>query len=81
MQATELRRQAPVGVETIGCDLADAGARERLVNNAGFGSAGLFTALDREGEVEMIRVNAEAVWTCDQTRDKSQEGRSRARPS
>jgi uncharacterized protein len=73
--AEELRREHGVRCETLACDLADASARaglasglgdlgldiEVLVNNAGFGSGGLFQRLDRERELEMVRLNVEAV--------------------
>jgi uncharacterized protein len=73
--AEELRTQHGVRAETLACDLADAGARDHLagqidelgltvevlVNNAGFGSGGLFQRLDHEREVEMVRLNVEAV--------------------
>jgi uncharacterized protein len=64
-----------IRAEVIGCDLADPDARDRLageiesrgllvevlVNNAGFGSYGNFVEADREREVEMVRLNVEAV--------------------
>jgi uncharacterized protein len=73
--AAELRDQHGVRAETLACDLGNAEARDRLierirelgitvevlVNNAGFGSGGLFHELDRERELEMIRLNVEAV--------------------
>src|SRR5215213_9003031 len=73
--ADELRRQHGVRAETLACDLGDSSARERLygqiddlgltvevvVNNAGFGSGGLFQRLDQERELEMVRLNVEAV--------------------
>jgi short-subunit dehydrogenase len=73
--AAKLRERHGVRVETVGCDLGDADARQRmraeieergltvevLVNNAGFGSAGRFDRLDLERELEMVRLNAEAV--------------------
>jgi uncharacterized protein len=73
--ADELRDRNGVRVETFGCDLGDAGARqsmraevderglrvEVLVNNAGFGSAGRFQRLDLERELEMVHLNVEAV--------------------
>src|SRR4051794_29298781 len=72
--ADDLRTQQGVRAETIACDLGDAAAREGLireletlgltvevlVNNAGFGSGGLFQRLDHEREVEMVRLNVEA---------------------
>src|ERR671922_76374 len=73
--AAELRDRDGVRVETVGCDLGHADARQRmraeigergltveiLVNNAGFGSGGLFQELDQERELEMVRLNVEAV--------------------
>jgi short-subunit dehydrogenase len=73
--AAELRDRKGVRVETVACDLGDADARQRmraeveergltvevLVNNAGFGTAGRFDRLDLERELEMVRLNAEAV--------------------
>jgi uncharacterized protein len=68
-EGTEIR------VEAIRCDLTDPAARDRmageiesrglevavLVNNAGFGSYGEFAEIDRERQVEMVRLNVEAV--------------------
>lgn len=73
--AEELASAHSVCAETLGCDLADAAARTRmlarlaelglrvevLVNNAGFGSAGRFDRLDPERETEMVQLNCEAV--------------------
>jgi uncharacterized protein len=73
--AGELRSEHGVRVEVLECDLGDARSRERmldqltelavnvevLVNNAGFGSGGRFHELDAEREVEMVRLNVEAV--------------------
>jgi short-subunit dehydrogenase len=73
--AQELRASHGVRVEVLECDLADEAARGRmlgrlgelalnvevLVNNAGFGTGGRFDELDAEREVEMVRLNAEAV--------------------
>jgi uncharacterized protein len=73
--AAELRSSHGVRVEVIGCDLADESSRgslldrlgelavnvEVLVNNAGFGTGGRFAELDAEREVEMVRLNVEAV--------------------
>ena len=73
--AEELRGACDIRAETLGCDLADSTARERmlaeltdmgltvdvLVNNAGFGTGGLFQDLDPEREVEMARLNVEVV--------------------
>jgi short-subunit dehydrogenase len=73
--AAQLADAHGVRAETLGCDLGDAGARTRmlaslaelglevdvLVNNAGFGTAGDFIRLDKERELEMVRVNVETV--------------------
>jgi short-subunit dehydrogenase len=73
--AAELRDRHGVRAETVGCDLGEADARQRmraeieergltvevLVNNAGFGSAGRFDRLDPERELDMVRLNVEAV--------------------
>jgi uncharacterized protein len=73
--ADELRSQHGVRAETVSCDLADPAARDRvageldglglsvevLVNNAGFGTGGLFQRLDQERELEMVRLNVETV--------------------
>jgi short-subunit dehydrogenase len=73
--AGELRDEHGVRAETLSCDLGDADARARmldqlgelgltvdvLVNNAGFGSGGLFQSLDQDREVQMVRLNVEAV--------------------
>ena len=73
--ARELEREHGVRAETLGCDLADTASRERtmkrfaelglvaevLVNNAGFGSGGRFHELDPERELEMVRLNVEAI--------------------
>jgi short-subunit dehydrogenase len=73
--AGELRDRERVRVETVGCDLGDADARDHLsaqiqerglkvevlVNNAGFGSGGRFDRLDAARELEMVRLNVEAV--------------------
>jgi uncharacterized protein len=73
--AEELRTQHAARADTLSCDLADAAARDRLaseieelgltvevlVNNAGFGSGGRFHQLDQERELEMVRLNVEAV--------------------
>ncbi len=64
-----------VRVEVIDCDLSAAAGRDRLAeaidalglrvevlcNNAGFGSAGPFVKLERERELEMVRLNCEAL--------------------
>ena len=73
--ASELVAQHSVRADTVACDLASAAARKRmvqtierrglevdvLVNNAGFGSAGRFQALDPGAELSMVRTNVEAV--------------------
>lgn len=73
--ADELATAYGIRAETVECDLQDQGARramlERvaeldlrvdvLVNNAGFGTAGLFQRLDGEREAEQVRLNCEAV--------------------
>jgi uncharacterized protein len=73
--AAELRDRHGVRVEVLSCDLGKADARRRmraeidgrgltvevLVNNAGFGSAGRFDRLDPERELDLVRLNVEAV--------------------
>jgi uncharacterized protein len=73
--AEELRTAHGVRVELLAADLGKARPRARmlgaleelglevevLVNNAGFGTGGRFQDLDAEREVEMVRVNVEAV--------------------
>jgi short-subunit dehydrogenase len=73
--AHELRGETGVRVETLAVDLAEVGGPRRLqsqleelgvavevlVNNAGFGSGGRFQDLDPERELEMVRLNVEAV--------------------
>jgi short-subunit dehydrogenase len=73
--AEEIAAEHGVRADAIACDLRDADARsllvddiaalgltvEVLVNNAGYGSGGRFVDLDRESEVDMIRLNCEAV--------------------
>ena len=73
--AAELTERHGIRAETVGCDLSSAAARKRmmktvddrglevdvLVNNAGFGSAGRFQALDADAELRMVRTNVEAV--------------------
>ena len=73
--ATELSEADGVRAEALECDLQDRAARRRmlrslerlglridvLVNNAGFGTAGLFQRLDGEREAEEVRLNCEAV--------------------
>ena len=64
-----------VRAEAIACDVTDPDSRakliaaiaergldvEVLVNNAGYGSGGLFQQLDGESEVRMVRTNCEAI--------------------
>jgi short-subunit dehydrogenase len=73
--AEELHGTHGVRAEVITCDVGDAAAREELcatledlglaveviVNNAGFGTGGRFQDLAPEVELEMVRVNVEAV--------------------
>jgi short-subunit dehydrogenase len=64
-----------VRAEAIACDVTDADSRaslvaaiaerglevEVLVNNAGYGSGGLFQDLDGDSEIRMVQTNCEAV--------------------
>jgi uncharacterized protein len=73
--AAELESEHGTEAAVIGCDLGDAGQRDRLaselassgraveilVNNAGFGSRGEFVSNDRERMLDMVRLNVEAV--------------------
>jgi uncharacterized protein len=73
--ARELSGAHGIRAETIGCDLGDPAARdalaaeidsrelevEILVNNAGFGGYGTFIDIGRERQLEMVRLNVEAV--------------------
>jgi uncharacterized protein len=73
--ASGLHERHGVRAGVVACDLADASQRdllanriselglevEVLVNNAGFGYAGDFTDAERDRQVEMVRVNVEAV--------------------
>ena len=73
--ATQLHQRHGVRAGVVTCDLTDADDRARLqakvdelgleveilVNNAGFGYAGDFADSERERQVEMVRVNCEAV--------------------
>jgi uncharacterized protein len=73
--ASELRSAHRVRVEVLACDLTDAAARRALpgrvselgltvdvlVNNAGFGSTGAFTASTESRQVDLVRTNSEAV--------------------
>jgi len=73
--AAELADEHHVRVEAIACDVGEQSERDALVreleqrqltvevlcNNAGFGSGKPFVELERERELEMLRVNCEAV--------------------
>ncbi len=73
--ASELSEAFDVRAEVSTCDLTSPAARGRLVgavegrgldvdvlvNNAGFGSGGLFQELDAETELAMVRTNVEAI--------------------
>jgi uncharacterized protein len=73
--AGELNDESGVRVETIASDVGDSTARDSLAseieerglsvtvlcNNAGFGSGKPFVTLEREKEVEIVRVNCEAI--------------------
>jgi uncharacterized protein len=73
--AAELSQEHRVRVEAIACDVSEQPERDALVteleqreltvevlcNNAGFGSGKPFVELARERELEMLRVNCEAV--------------------
>jgi hypothetical protein len=73
--AAVLREEHGVRVETLACDVSDPVAREwlvadvselaltvdLLVNCAGFGTGGRFHTLDAGREVEMVRLNCEAI--------------------
>ncbi len=73
--ADELTSEHGVKVEVIAADLSEPAGRERLVkeiqeadltvevliNNAGFGSAGLFHGLDQDAERRMVRTNIDAL--------------------
>jgi hypothetical protein len=73
--AAELNVDRNVRAEVVACDLGDAAARDRLaaevaqrgldvevlINNAGFGSGGRFQEIDQARELELVRLNVEAV--------------------
>lgn len=71
--ASELRAKHRVDCRVVAVDLGTLEGRDSLakaceglelmglVNNAGFGTAGRFTELDRQRDVDMIRLNVEAV--------------------
>ena len=73
--AASLRETYGIRVEPIACDVSDASSRDAmlariaeldlevdvLVNNAGYGSSGLFQDLPAAAETEMVSVNIEAV--------------------
>ncbi|MDX6633089.1 MAG: uncharacterized protein QOG26_1094 [Solirubrobacterales bacterium] len=73
--ARELAAAHGVRAEAIGADLGDPRGRDRmaaaisklglevevLVNNAGFGTFGFFAKADRQRQLEMVRLNVEAV--------------------
>jgi uncharacterized protein len=73
--AAELHEGHGVRVGSVACDLGEASERDRLaaritelglevevlVNNAGFGYVGDFVDGERERQVEMVRLNCEAV--------------------
>lgn len=73
--AAELNADRDVRAEVVACDLGHAASRDRLaaevaerglevevlVNNAGFGSGGRFQEIDHARELELVRVNVEAV--------------------
>jgi uncharacterized protein len=73
--ASELRRTKPIAVVALAMDLATPGAGQKLaqalsdsdlqvnllVNNAGFGLRGDFRNLDVSRQIEMLRLNNEAI--------------------
>ena len=73
--AGELAGEHGIRAEAIACDLGDPAARdalaaeiearglevEVLVNNAGFGGFGTFVELGRERQLDMVRLNVEAI--------------------
>jgi uncharacterized protein len=71
--ADELGREHGVRVDVVATDISTIDGRRKLVdavrerdveilvNNAGYGSAGLFQELDAEKETAMVRTNCEAI--------------------
>jgi short-subunit dehydrogenase len=73
--AGELSADHGVRAEVVACDLGEGSERDRLgreieglelsveilINNAGYGSGRPFVKLERERELQMLRVNCEAV--------------------
>jgi len=73
--AEEVSKAHNVRAETVACDLGDAADRVRLVdavkergldvgvlvNNAGFGTGGAFQGLPLDRELQLVRLNVEAV--------------------
>src|SRR5688500_13372612 len=73
--AEELERDHGVRADVVAADVSTTEGRramvdaiaangrevEILINNAGYGSAGLFQELDPEKEAEMVRTNCEAI--------------------
>jgi uncharacterized protein len=73
--SAELSAGHGVRAEVVACDLGSEASRDELlaelgrrgltvevlVNNAGFGSGGRFDRIPRERELEMVRLNVEAV--------------------
>lgn len=71
----ELARTSDVRADTLQCDLADPASRARLVaeidarelpvevlvNCAGLGSGGMFKDLDLAGELDIVRIECEAI--------------------
>src|SRR3954454_23389358 len=74
-RAAELTEAHAIRAEAVACDLVDPKAVRALpgriealgltvdilLNNAGYGSAGQFAALDAEAETDMVRLNCETV--------------------
>lgn len=71
--AADIRATHKVECTPVTCDLATPEGRRTLeaacdgrevvglVNNAGFGTAGLFETVDRERDIQMLRLNVEAL--------------------